>query len=188
MALLLLAGCASTASLLEHRGEGVTRFYEASFRDLWKAARTSIEANGLRLEEASEYHRYILAVHPPERGPGAPEDAVAIQSDQGERIGVFVDSVGPGRWAVEVVTRRRFPLDPNRLSWAEDIFWVIEHELGAGTRVTEPDTLAPGPAARNRSPPGREDRPLPRARRPRHPGHAPRGLPKKHRRRILLPP
>lgn len=137
-ALLLAAvtlACATTGSLKQSRGKGVTRFYEAPFDSVWAAARHSIEANGLRLDETSEYEGYLIATNRPERGGNMDEERVTVEADQGERIAVFVDSVAPRTWGVEVVTRRTFALDPGKTRWAEDIFWVIERDLGSDARL-----------------------------------------------------
>lgn len=148
----VVGACATTGGMLETRGEGVTRFYEASFDTLWAAARHAVRANGLRTDEESERERYIVATNPPDRDPGFEEERVAVEADQGERIAVFVDSVAPRTWSVEVVTRRRFSLDPGKTPWAKDIFWVIERDLEEGARVRRqalPDSLrdAPSPGA-----------------------------------------
>lgn len=154
-ALAAAAGCATTESLRQSRGQGTTRYYEAPFGQLWRAAVEAIEANGLQLDRADDYERFIAATHVPERTGTGREEEVAVGADQGERIAVFVDSVAPNVWGVEIVTKRRFALDPNRLGWAQDIFYVIEQRLG-DARVTPPpgavdtvgaDTAAGGGAA-----------------------------------------
>lgn len=139
--LAMAAGCATVESLRESKGEGTTRFYEAPFEAVWRAAVAAIEANGLRLDRADDYERFIAATHEPERTGTGREEEVAVTADQGERIAVFVDSVAPGVWGVEVVTRRRFALDPNRLGWAKDIFYVIERRLD-DARVSPPPGVA----------------------------------------------
>lgn len=146
---LLTVACATTGSLRNSRGDGVSRFYEAPFDSVWAAARHAIEANGLRMDETSEYDRYLIATNVPQRGSGMDEERVTVEADQGERVAVFVDSVAPGTWGVEVVTRRTFALDPGKTSWAEDIFWVIERDLGRDARVdtareAHPDTASGG--------------------------------------------
>lgn len=139
LAALLLAAaagaCATTGGMLETRGEGVTRFYETSFDSLWTAARHAVRANGLRTDEENEYERYIVATNLPQRDAGFEEERVAVEADQGERIAVFIDSLAPRTWGVEVVTRRRFSLDPGKTPWAKDIFWVIERDLEEDARV-----------------------------------------------------
>lgn len=133
---LAALACATTGSMLETRGDGITRYYEAPFDAVWSAAVHAIRANGLRLDEENAGDRYILATHVPERtGDDLDRDRVAVEADQGERIAVFLDSVAPGTWGVEVVTRRRFALDPGKTSWAQDVFWVIERDLGDGARI-----------------------------------------------------
>lgn len=132
-ALLLIAACATTADLREARGTGLTRDFEGSFEDVFTAAVESVRGLGLEVDRVNEEERWIAATRYPDRmGPGAPEEAVSIQADQGERVGVFVDSVAPGRWNVEVVTRRMFALDPSKLEWAQDIFFSMESRLEPG--------------------------------------------------------
>lgn len=130
--ILVVAGaaCATTGDLRDAEGTGTTRFYEASFEPLWQAALEAVDAYGLKLDLADDFDRFIAATHLPERTGTGREDEVAVTAEQGERIGIFIDSVAPGVWGVEVVTRRRFALDPERLSWAKDIFSVIERRIG----------------------------------------------------------
>lgn len=143
--MLLLAAvvgaCATTESLRNARGEGITRFYEATFDELWSAALTAVRANNLQLDRADDFDRFIAATHPYARSPNDPEESVTVGAQQGERIGIFVDSVAPGIWGVEVVTRRRFALDPNKLGWAQDIFYVIERRLGDVRVEPPPDAV-----------------------------------------------
>lgn len=137
--LALLGACATTAGLREERGEGLTRFYGAPLERVWEAALRAVEANGLRLDRADRGDRFIAATHLPTGDPvGEPDESVAVSADQGERVGIFVDSVAPGAWSVEVVTRRRFALDPTSQDWTRAVFRVIERELG-------PDARLPGP-------------------------------------------
>lgn len=137
--LALLGACATTAGLREQRGQGLTRFYAAPFERVWEAAVRAVEANGLRLDRADRGDRFIAATHLPTGDPvGPPEGSVAVGADQGERVGIFVDSVAAGTWSVEVVTRRRFALDPTARDWTRDVFLVIERALG-------PDARRPGP-------------------------------------------
>lgn len=140
--------CATTSSLRDSRGQGLTRFYEAAFESVWHAALHAVRANNLRLDRSDDSERYIVATHAPERtGGDLDEDRVAVEADQGERIAIFVDSVAPGQWAVEVVTRRTFALDPGKTSWAEDIFWVIERDLASGARLERAEEALPDTAA-----------------------------------------
>lgn len=147
-----VVACATTGSMLDARGEGVTRFYEASFDTIWSAARHAVRANGLRTDDESEYDRYIVATNPPDQDGGDfDDDRVVVDAQQGERIAVFIDSVAPGTWGVEVVTKRRFALDPGKTPWAEDIFWVIERDLSEGARLEAGEAL-PDSAGSPRSP------------------------------------
>lgn len=140
------AGCATVGDVRSLRGEGLTRYYEAPFEAVWTAALEALEANGLRLDAEDEDEGYIVATRPPGRADMAPDESMAVSADQGERIGIFVDSAGPGVWAVEVVNRRRFALDPSSADWTEDVFWVIEDRLGDDARLDGPVPSAPDSA------------------------------------------
>lgn len=132
-------GCATIGGVRSLRGDGVTRYYEAPLETVWRAALEAVEANGLRLDDENRHEGYIVATHVPEEQPSmAPDESVAASADQGERVGIFVDSAGPGVWAVEVVNRRRFALDPSTTDWTEDVFWVIEKRLGGEARIEGP--------------------------------------------------
>ena len=76
---------------------------------------------------------------------------MSVSANQGERIGIFVDSVAAGTWGVEVVTRRRFALDPTAQDWKGAIFAALERELGDRVRV-------PGPGPPEESPEDGTDR------------------------------
>ncbi|MFQ5679273.1 MAG: hypothetical protein ACE5HP_07420 [Gemmatimonadota bacterium] len=116
---------------------------------MWQASLNAIPANGLQLDRANEYERWILATHyPTPSGSGLREEEVTLEADQGERIGVFVDSIGPNRWSVEVVTVKRFALDPAKLEWADDIFWVIERDLNPEGRIRVPERAFKKPPRR----------------------------------------
>lgn len=147
--------------MLDSRGDGVTRFYETTFDSIWTAAHQAVRANGLQTDDENRNERWIVATNPPDRQTDHDEERVAVEADQGERIAIFVDSLGPRTWSVEVVTRRRFALDPGKTPWAEDIFWVVERYLSSGARVREeslPDSARPTPdagAAGDTTPPPR---------------------------------
>lgn len=142
-AALLGGACASAGGLAGARGEGVTRYYATDFATLWKAIRASMSFNRLRVQEADRRERHVYAVRSGQRrGPGAREGELAVSSDFGERVAVFVDSVAPGTWAVEVITRRRFALDVTYEDWTRDVFQALEWYLadagGSGDPVPPP--------------------------------------------------
>lgn len=140
LALAVVAtACATTANLKKARGTGDVREFEANWKEMWEATLKSVPANGLQLDRANEYERWIVATHlPTQTGSGRAEDEVALEANQGERIGIFLDSIGPGQWAVEVVTMKRFALALDKQEWFEEIFWVIEHELDDENRIRIP--------------------------------------------------
>lgn len=135
-AALVTTGCATIPDLREARGTGLTEIFEGSFDEVFTAAVESVRGLGLEVDRVNEDERWIAATRYPQRmGPGAPEDALSVQADQGERVGVFVDSVAPDRWEVEVVTRRTFALDPSKLEWAEEIFFSMRARLDPERRL-----------------------------------------------------
>ena len=158
--LVAAAACATTGDLRNAEGTGTTRFYGAPFEAVWQAALEAIDTYGLQLDRADDFDRFIAATHVPDRTGTGREDEIAVSADQGERIGIFVDSVAPGVWGVEIVTRRRFALDPQRLSWAQDLFSVIERRLGQA-RVEPPpgavDTVPADTATDGAAPSGGAD-------------------------------
>lgn len=136
--LAAVLGCASVGDVRSQRGEGLTRYYEASPEAVWRAALDAVEANGMRLDAENREEGYIVATRLPDHPGMAPDESVAVSADQGERVGIFVERAGPGVWAVEVVNRRRFALDPGTADWTEDVFWVIERRLGEDARLDGP--------------------------------------------------
>lgn len=144
VALVAAAACATTTDLREARGTGAVRTFEGAFDEVFTAAIESLRGLGMTVDRAHQGERWIAATRRPgELGPGAPEEAVSIQSDQGERIGVFFDSVAPERWEVEVVTVRLFKLDPSRLDWAEEVFFSMEMRLDPEGRIRLPSSDPP---------------------------------------------
>lgn len=141
--LAALAACATTGSLRQQRGEGLTRFYAAPLEEIWDAALHAVRANNLRLDRADRGERFIAATHLPSGDQvGPPDESVSVSADQGERVGIFVDSVTADTWSVEVVTRRRFALDPTAQDWTKAVFLALERELG-------PDARRPAPGSRD---------------------------------------
>lgn len=144
LAAAVLAGaCASAGGLAGARGEGVTRYYEADFATLWKAIQASMSFNRLQVQEANRRERHVYAVRSGQRrGAGVREGDLAVSSDFGERVAVFVDSVAPGTWAVEVITGRRFALDLTYEDWTRDVFqaleWYLEDAAASGGRIPPP--------------------------------------------------
>lgn len=149
-AAFLVTGCATTASLKEARGTGLARVFQGSLEEIWQAAVESVQGLGFERVRANEEERWIAAVrYPSGPGFGAPENAVSLQVDQGERVGVFLDSIAPGRWRVEVVTVRLFALDPAKLEWAEEIFFSMATRLDPERHLRIPDSAfeePPGPS------------------------------------------
>ncbi len=123
--LLIVTACVSTERLRQSRGSGELRCYKGEFELIWGAVEQSIVRNGLLLLEADTLHRTVIARSAPEPRAEDPKD-MAMDSNAGERVAVFVDSAGPAIWSVEVVSRRFFALDPSPRDWTDDVFEVLE--------------------------------------------------------------
>ncbi len=129
----IVSGCLTTERLMRARDEAEVRCYRTSFDVVWAAIGRSFNLNGLELEEAEPRQRYLVARSGPEPEPRAVED-MAVDANAGERIAVFIDSVAPGVWAVQVVSRPNFALDPGQKNWTSDVFGAIERVLADSAR------------------------------------------------------
>ncbi len=156
---LILAGCLSAGSLFNYRGAGVSRCYKVSYEILWPTVEESVRWAGLVIENASEENGFIIArSYQPEVED--PAD-MALDADQGEAVAVFFEPDGATVWAVEVVSRPRFSLDPSPRDWTRPVFAAIEDRLPPEARAPD-DELAtctrarglpsPGPSTSRRTP------------------------------------
>ncbi len=84
---------------------------------------------GLVIEQANQENGIILAgSYRPEVED--PED-MALDADQGEGVAVFVEPEGDEVWAIEVVSKPRFRLDPSPRDWTDPVFLALESRLPA---------------------------------------------------------
>ena len=136
----LAAGCASARNIGEAQGQGTTRCYLGEYEVLWPAAVEAIRSLGLVMERANRDNGVLVArTYRPEVED--PED-MALESDQGERVAVFLEldsRAADGRpiWTVEVVSRPIFALDPTPRDWTPAVFLRLEN--GLPTEATSPD-------------------------------------------------
>ena len=128
-----VTGCLTTERLMQTRDEGEIRCYRTTFDVVWDAIGRSFDLNGLQLEKAERRERYFVAHSGPEPEPRDVED-MAVDANAGERVAVFVDSAAPGVWAVQVVSRANFALDPGRKNWTSDLFEALERVLPDSAR------------------------------------------------------
>ena len=139
-AVALAAGCASARDIGQAQGEGTTRCYVAEYEVLWLAAEEALRSLGLVLERANRDNGVLVArTYRPEVED--PEE-MALESDQGERVAIFLDldsRAADGRpiWTAEVVSRAIFSLDPTPRDWTDAVFLRFESVLP--TEATSPD-------------------------------------------------
>ena len=148
---LVASGCVTTRGILEERGTGVTRCYAIEYQELWSAAQDALQMHGLVLERANRENGFLAArTYEPEVEP--PEE-MALESDAGERVAVFIERDSPGVWAVEVVSRPIFGLDVTARNWTRPVFVSLE-DLLPETAMDPDDDLAACVRVRTGRPPG----------------------------------
>lgn len=115
-----LGGCASTETVKQARGQGVSRTYRSGYDAVYQAALAAAKAKELEVIESDRASGRLLLSH-----------GVTWLS-WGERIAVFVKSVSPGATEVEIVSKPvmsplNFPPD-----WDKILLDQIAVELGTG--------------------------------------------------------
>lgn len=132
-----LAGCVTTQRVLRERGEGEVRCYLGPFEEMWAAAEEGIRRVGLVIEVADTAQGALMArnYEPEVLDP----EQMAVDADAGERVGVFLERAGAGLWAVEVVSRRIFPLDISARDWTPDVFLALEAQLPDSAKAATPE-------------------------------------------------
>lgn len=127
LAALATGACLPNVNLLNARGSGTARCYRMPMESLWPIVEESVRWAGLVIEQANQENGIILAgSYQPEVED--PED-MALDADQGEGVAVFVEPEGDDVWAIEVVSRPRFRLDPTPRDWTEPVFLALEARL-----------------------------------------------------------
>lgn len=133
----VVTGCVTTSGILAERGTGTTRCYRASYDTLWPAAQAAVRRVGLVLERANRENGFLVgrSYRPPERPP----EEMAVEADQGERVAVVLEVVGPDVWTVEVISRPIFRLDPTPRDWTEPVFEALGQGLPDSARAPHPE-------------------------------------------------
>ncbi len=137
---LVAAGCLATGSVLEYRGTGLARCYRLEYEALWERVVEAVRYAGLVIERENVGNGFVLA-HSYEPEVETPEE-MALDADQGEVVGVFVEREGPDVWAVEVVSRARFQFDPSPRDWTGPVFLALENRLPAEASAPNEDLAA----------------------------------------------
>lgn len=134
---LALAGCVSASGILAERGTGTTRCYRVSYDTLWPAAEAAVRWVGLVVERANRENGFLVGrtYRPPDRPP----EEMAVEADQGERVAVVLEGAGPDVWAVEVISKPIFRLDPTPRDWTEPVFETLHRRLPDSARAPHPD-------------------------------------------------
>jgi len=126
--------------MLASRGRGVARCYHLQHEALWPIVAGAVADAGLVVKNENEENGFILAEsYKPEVQD--PED-MALGADQGESVAVFVEPEGLDVWAVEVVSRPKFPLDPTPMNWTQPIFNMLELALPDSASAPNDDLAA----------------------------------------------
>jgi len=106
---------------------------------------TGVQALGLVLERANRENGILIArtYEPEEKDP----EKMALEANAGERVAVFlerdsVDRNGADIWAVEVVSRPIFRLDPTPFDWTNTVFLTVEELLPDSAFAPNEDVAA----------------------------------------------
>jgi hypothetical protein len=116
---MLAGGCASTDTVKEARGQGVTRVYKYPYEPVFDATVAAAKSKELEIVESNKITGQVVLSH-----------GVTLLS-WGERIAVFIRIVSPTATEVEIVSKPvvstlNFP--PN---WQQILFDQIDVELRA---------------------------------------------------------
>ena len=115
--LAVLAGCASTETVKEARGQGVSRVYEAAYESVYNATLEAAKSKNLEVVESDKATGRLVLSH-----------GVTLWS-WGERIAVFIARKGSTGTEVEIVSKPvlsplNFPPD-----WQKILLDQIDIEL-----------------------------------------------------------
>lgn len=134
---LAIASCVTASGILAERGTGTTRCFRVSYDTLWPAAEAAVRWVGLVVERANRENGFLVgrSYRPPDRPP----EEMAVEADQGERVAVVLEVVGPDVWTVEVISRPIFRLDPTPRDWTEPVFEALGQGLPDSARAPHPE-------------------------------------------------
>lgn len=117
---VVLSGCASTETVKEAKGQGVSRAYQQAYEPVYNATLAAAKAKALEVVENDKTNGRLILSH-----------GVTLWS-WGERIAVFVKPVATNSTEVEIVSKAvlsplNFPPD-----WQQILLDQIAVELRAG--------------------------------------------------------
>lgn len=118
-AALLMAGCATTDSVKDARGQGVKRTYRHAYEVVYQVALNTAFRRKLEIVEQNQPGGSMLLA------------SGASWTSLGERIAVFVIRSGDRATTVEIVSRAVLPGVSFPPDWAGLLFGDIEQELAA---------------------------------------------------------
>jgi len=112
---LLVAGCATSYhGLTSAEGSGMSRSFEGSADNAWRACILTMEELGLEFEELDPGRRFVLA------------STGMSTFSYGEFVGCFVrDDTLEGRQLIELVSQRRMATTVFAKDWTEDALWTV---------------------------------------------------------------
>lgn len=117
LAAVFQTGCTTLADAQKGRGTGTTVAYAASFDEIWAALPAAVTQAGLEYISADRDARSVLA----QRGMTA--------FSYGENVAIFVNSAGPARQDVEVVSKRAMATNVFAPDWAKPIFAELDKKF-----------------------------------------------------------
>ena len=120
LAVALNCGCATMADVRQARGEGTSKTYSASFDVVWKAVSEALPSLGLTVTTDNKQEGYILA------------ERKATGFTWGEKVAVFVTSVGSTETRVEVVSKRVLATNFTATDWEPKVLQRVEQVLAQG--------------------------------------------------------
>ena len=114
-----LHACATVDAARQERGSGLVKTYPESFEKTWAASLDAVESTGGRIVEKNPQDGDIIASY-----------GVSAFS-WGERLAIFLKSIGSKKTEVEVVSKRAVGVNVTATDWAPKIHQEIEEALAS---------------------------------------------------------
>ena len=114
---LSLQACAAADSAKYAKGQGMTQVYAASYDDTWDASIAAVDVTSGTIVEQDKTAGSIVAKY-----------GVTAFS-WGERVAVFLKSLGKNQTEVEVVSKRAVGVNVTAANWEDDIHENISKTL-----------------------------------------------------------
>jgi uncharacterized protein YceK len=138
IAMALLAGCATIATISTFKGSGTKYVFPANQTNVWNAAIAACQHGGISIVSYDQKSGFINA------------KTSARYESWGERIGVWVQTSSGTNTEVEVVSRRVGPADFFWYNWEKPIL----DDIAVTLNIPMPFVLTNAPAVITRSPHG----------------------------------